>query len=186
MSDKSDIDDDLRELLDELEETEVNAPEPPVSEPELAEPELLMPTDAREVADVSQTQTIQPTAIVPVEPEVEIIDREKFKKDIETVTDEVLEAYRADRQEAQDVINLLRNKIDDTPGDPPRMYIDGLVKIVEVKASISTNAIKMIEANAKVLASTKSKIGQQNNTLINGANLDLEGVLNQPIQDDDV
>jgi len=64
------------------------------------------------------------------------------------------------------------------------MWVDALVKAVEVKAGINSTAVKMVEANVKLLAATQSgiQINQQINT---GASSSLEEILSDPIGDDD-
>jgi hypothetical protein len=66
------------------------------------------------------------------------------------------------------------------------MYIDGMVKAVEVKANINMTAVKMIEANAKMLAATKatSNVLVSNNVSV-GGDLDLEKILSEPITQED-
>jgi hypothetical protein len=120
------------------------------------------------------------------------IDINKYLDRLDGVTEEVLNACRADRQEAQDVILMLRNEIDEAIKNnkqPSRMYVDGLVKAVEVKSTINMTAVKIIEANAKVLAATKvtsTSVQVNNNTLnVNGADKDLEQILDEPITADD-
>lgn len=110
----------------------------------------------------------------------------KYLDTLDDVTDEVLAACRSDRQEAQEVIGIYKKAIEDAVSaskPPARMWVDGLVKAVEVKAGINTNAVKMIEANAKMLAATKagSTLNQQIN--IGGDNLD--DVLSQELNEQD-
>lgn len=144
------------------------------------------------VEDKPKVQTISTKseqAKTDIEPEVvedkQVIDLAEYKQKLDALTEEVLNSCRNDRREAQDVINLLRERIEDSPGHPPRMYVDGLVKAVEVKANISQNAIKMMETNIKFLSSTKPAI-QMNQGIITGTDANLEDLLSQPILDDDV
>jgi hypothetical protein len=92
------------------------------------------------------------------------------------VTQEVLQACQSDRQEAQDVINMLRQQIDNAHNGsnaPQRMYVDGLVKMVEVKAGINATAVKMMEGVGKMLAATKAGVNIQNNNVnVSGGELD--------------
>lgn len=115
------------------------------------------------------------------------VDVHKYLSKLDDVTDEILAACRSDRQEAQDVIHLLRDQIELSLGKsqmPSRMYVDGLVAAVEVKANINMTAVKIIEANAKMLAATKATA---NNVLVNqnvsvGNNdSDLVKILDEPL-----
>ena len=138
----------------------------------------LLPTDARRL-DIPAPSLI----------ESEIDDAVNFQKyliELDGVTSEVLQACRSDRQEAQDVINLLRKEVTDaikSNKPPSRMYVDGLVKAVEVKAGINATAVKMMDSVAKVLASTKSGINIQNNSL-NVSGTELDELLSQEVPDD--
>ena len=100
----------------------------------------------------------------------------RYLEKMDEVSEEVLQACRSDRAEAQDVINMLRAQCDAAHTKnifPARMYVDGLVKAVEVKANINTNAVKVMEGVAKMIAATKAGTNIQNNTLqVTGAELD--------------
>jgi hypothetical protein len=170
------LDDDLHELLDQLDE--------PGDEYNLMSSEDTQTIEAnqegQENRDIISSETTETN-------QNSILDLDRFRNQLEIVTDEVLDACRADRQETQDVINLLRSKIDNASGDPPRMYVDGLVKAVEVKSNINQTAVKIIEANAKAIASLKPNIGNQNNIQLNaGVDIQLEELLQKPIDEDDV
>ena len=116
----------------------------------------------------------------------DVVNFKKYLTELDGVTQEVLQACRADRQEAQDVINMLRKEVNDAINknkQPSRMFIDGLVKSVEVKAGINATAVKMMDSVAKVLASTKSGINIQNNNMsVDGKELD--ELLSQDVPDD--
>ena len=139
----------------------------------------LLPTDARRL-DIPSPQ------LIASENDEDVVNFQKYLIELDGVTQEVLQACRADRQEAQDVINMLRKKVDaaiNKNQDPSRMFVDGLVKAVEVKAGINATAVKMMDSVAKVLASTKSGINIQNNNLhVDGTELD--ELLSQDVSDD--
>lgn len=139
----------------------------------------LLPTDARRL-DIPSPHLLE------LEDNADAVNFQKYLIELDGVTSEVLQACRADRQEAQDVINMLRKEVDNAinKGKPPsRMFIDGLVKSVEVKAGINATAVKMMDSVAKVLASTKSGINIQNNNLsVDGKELD--ELLSQDVPDD--
>src|SRR6185436_14193794 len=125
--------------------------------------------------------------VSPIPPAVDVI---KYHERLDAVTDEILNACRADRQESQDVINLYRGAIDNANlagRDPARMYVDGLVKAIEVKSNINMTAVKVLEANAKMLAATKAggTLIQNNINQTNGSSdVDLQRVLDK-LGDDD-
>ncbi len=137
----------------------------------------LVPVDVRSVEDqgTKSDELIQPSGV----------DLSKYLSKLDDVTDSVLSACAADRKETQGVINIYRTAIDnaiDSGEDPSRMWVDGLVKAVEVKASINNTAVKVMEATAKMLAATKSgiSINQQFNGPTN-----LSDILDEPMTDED-
>lgn len=219
----SEHDDDLRELLDQLDDQEdvteqveqdhaqqTDAADPDVeSVPETDDqaapdansqaPDPVESTEIDELEDVGEPreQVIRPVAAdAPTRgPDDELsegdsqsgIDIEKYHARLDQVTNEILTACRSDRQEAQDVIELLRHQIDDATGNdraPQRMWVDGLVKAVEVKAGINATAVKIVEANAKMLAATKSNVNILNQN-VSGGSQDLEDVLSCPLTESD-
>lgn len=118
-----------------------------------------------------------------VEPEA--VDITKYLRRLDDVTDDVLKACKADRAETQDLINLLRDQVENAIGTGSKLstgIIESLVKAIEVKSNINTTAVKMIEANAKTLAATKSSINIQQNTVSAGIDSNmLERILSQPL-----
>lgn len=143
----------------------------------------LVATDARR-HDSEKSTIKQSTPSETVELEN---PNQKYLDLTEDVTNDVLAACRSDRQEAQDVINIYKKAIEDAQNHnspPARMWVDGLVKAVEVKAGINGNAIKALEANAKMLAATKA--GTQINQQINvGDAGNLDEVLQQELGSED-
>ncbi len=147
---------------------------------------LPVPTDTRRI-DTTDTTTVD---IAPVLPQSPLVDVRKYFDRLDGVTDEILNACRSDRQETQDVISMLRHEIEQSLNqnkDPARMFVDGLVKAIEVKANINMTAVKMMEANSKMLAAIKASTNVQvNNQQVNlGGDHDLERVLDEPLTIDD-
>ena len=93
--------------------------------------------------------------------------------------------------EAQEVIILYKSQIEDaltSNRDPQRMYVDGLVQAVEVKSNINLTMVKIMEANAKMLASLKagSSLNIKNNINVAASNdKELENILDEPITEID-
>lgn len=189
MSDE--LDDELQDLLDELDEREADLVESTIiPEVETVAETVAEVADRKseivdlldELEDVNESDgdfTLRPSDVrrldsdgVDETPEQEVqvvtphldIDYQKYRDQLDIVTQEVLQACRADRQEAQDVINDLKSRMAAGGGGAPaKALVDGLVKAVEVKASINQNAIRMMDTNAKFLASIKASINTTNN-----------------------
>lgn len=141
----------------------------------------LKPVDTRKIDDLSTVTIDESTEDAPA------VDITKYHERLDEVTDEILKACRSDRQEAQDVIELLRLQIDDAINksqSPQRMWVDGLVKAVEVKAGINATAVKIVEANAKMLAATRAGVNILNQNVNTGSE-DLEEVLSRPMTEID-
>ncbi len=180
-----DIDDEMRDLLDKLDRDEENIVDhlegvilpirdssPPLTvtpntdstiQPGLPLANTLVATDLRSSDDQIQTPQI-------LEETIPIVDLRKQFEQFDVVTDEILQGTRSDRQETQDTIVLLRTEVDKAIAahkDPARMYVDNLVKALEVKATINQTAVKMMEAKAKLLAATKGGVTIQTNIQTN-------------------
>tara|TARA_R110000868_G_scaffold118613_6_gene314567 strand:- start:14675 stop:15376 length:702 start_codon:yes stop_codon:yes gene_type:complete len=215
------LDDDLKELLDQLDErdeflptddellsgqdepdepTEPDEPEPkitkktkkPAKKPVVDDPDEedpvikaftgdegkpLRPIDElAEIRDQRRFDGSESAISNALATASEPIEISRYLEKMDEVSEEVLQACRSDRAEAQDVINMLRAQCDAAHSKnvfPARMYVDGLVKAVEVKANINTNAVKVMEGVAKMIAATKAGTNIQNNTLqVTGAELD--------------
>lgn len=184
-----DDDDDLQQLLGQLESSE------PDNIPETISEILTTETIADKPPEplLDQTEGLPKQELLPAEPPdvPKPLNINKYLDRLDGVTEEVLNACRADRQEAQDVILLLRSQINDAITNnkqPSRMWVDGLVKAVEVKSTVNMTAVKIIEANAKILAATKAGSTIQvnnNNVTVAGGDKDLEKILDEPLTFED-
>lgn len=167
----SDIDDDLKDLLEQLDEKEVTETDNTTGD----QLNTTIPTEAlRPVEDIRTINSDNRIDLTNNEPVV--VDIARYLDKMEGVADEVLQACRSDRQEAQEVINMLRGQCEQAHSrnqPPARMYVDGLVKSVEVKANINTNAVKVMEGVAKMIAATRTGLNIQNNNVsVSTAELD--------------
>lgn len=190
LDDNDELDDELQGLLDELDErdadkedlvasTFIQEDKPTVSVDQpildrLDELEEINKDDeefvlrpSKDVRRMTQDDVIvSSTTEETIEPKFSI-DVIEYKKQLDIVTHEVLQACRADRQEAQDVINDLKSRMSQTGGGAaPKALVDGLVKAVEVKANINQNAIRMMDTNAKFLSAIKSVNNTTNNNSV--------------------
>ena len=113
-----------------------------------------------------------------IQKEVKVNVYDKYLDKMDAVTNEVLVSCKADRQEAQQIIDLFLSKIHAATVAPPsRMYVDGLVKAIEVKSNINMAAVKIMDTNAKMIAATKAGIVINNNTQVNHSR-ELADILN--------
>jgi hypothetical protein len=190
MSDELDFDEDLEDLLSQLDseldtkmieeslkDDQVETKPTPKKRSLITDSILDQLEDIREetevtvraidvrstVTNLDNTDPIEPSNAE--QPKLEV-DVQKYKDRLEAVTVEVLDACRADRAEAQEVIEDLKDRLAAMGNAAaPKALIDGLVKAVEVKANINSNAIRMMDTNAKFLASIKANNTVNNNNL---------------------
>jgi len=110
-------------------------------------------------------------------------------KDFDEVGKEVLDKWRVDRHEVQEVIDHLKDAVinravQNAAGSVPGVYIESLVKALEVKGNMSLTAVKAMDAKTRLLAALRGGVNilnQQNNVTPSG---ELERVLAGPVDDD--
>ena len=154
--------DDVNALLQQLDGSWAIAAPSPKAEPLPAEP-----------------------AVVDIKP---AIDMPKHIKDFENVSGEILGSWRADREEAQSAINMLRDMIEDTitkGGTPTGTWLEAYVGAIKAKADTNATATKLLDAKLKLmqLAKPNVKVTQNNNTTTYN---NLSAILADPVRDDDV
>ena len=196
MSDE--LDDDVRDLLNMLdsEADEVEADE--------AEPDVTHNTTHKYVVPefvAAETKTEEALKPIPIEVNLDntpaldmpvvapIIDMAEKSRQVSQVTESVLADCTKDRQQAQDVIDMLmktaRDSIDKF-GRVSAELAEQLIKAVQVKSDINANAIKMVDSNIKLIAATKSGNSINiNNTSTSSINASLTEILSQPHSDSD-
>ena len=211
MSNNEDVDGDLLDLLDQLNDRDAavedqigeyigqessekadqksdqiaessGSSDEVINRPE--EEAVMTPVDYREYSGAAGLPTELTDQTIAQPP----IDTKKYIDRIDDVTDEILSACRNDRKEAQDTIDLLRGEVQkavNAGNNPARMWVDGLVKAVEVKSNINMTAVKALEASVKTIAALRAGGGinilnQQN--VGNGP--DLAELLSQPAGDE--
>ena len=131
------------------------------------------------------TESAEAIITVPETPSVAENYVKKYLDKLDTVTNEVLTACRSDRQEAQEVIDIIRGKIASCGAGPiSSTYVEGVVNAIEVKSKITTNTVKIMEANAKMIAATKAAVSINNNITSIGNDQDLEDILSGPAPED--
>jgi hypothetical protein len=193
--DVDDLDDEMKGLLGELDETdeyltgrmvaEVPGVDGDASPPiemapnpaadKLDEPPATPPqtSEVRRLDILPQLVTAEESTPPPPPPEPVVDIRKQFEQ-FDAIAEEVVQGTRHDRQETQDAINLCRGEIQkaiNAGQNPSRMWVDNLTKALEIKATVNLTAIKALEAKAKLLAATKAGVQVQNNNLIQNTNV---------------
>lgn len=185
--DVADLDDEMKGLLGQLDETsedyvtermvadvpgvegDTSPPMAVVENPQAGEPApVAPPPKTQEVRSLTDLQTVEAEAPVVLAPPPEpVVDIRKQFEQFDAIAEEVVQGTRHDRQETQDAINLCRGEIQKAVNNgqnPSRMWVDNLTKALEIKATVNLTAIKALEAKAKLLAATKAgvQVGIQN------------------------
>ena len=173
------IDEDVDRLLGLIDSDKAEAPKP---EPVIApQSEALRPIE----------QPIRSLGAIPDPPQAAsnapIVDLKKMFDRMEDVTENVLDCAKNDRAQAEAAILMMQDAIETAHSQnkpASKTYVEGLIKAIEVKASINTTVVKIMEANAKMFAATKS--GLQLNINNNNSNStvssdELVNLLNTPL-----
>lgn len=192
--------DEVPALLHDLEEGE-DAPPPGADllAPETAEPEFVtVPVAPKRQKKISQGGQIVKSEIAlraggfpgvpdvaPVDPNLMIVEiLQKMQKEFDNISGEILGTWRSDRDQIQEVIDIYLNVVRGG-GDLPRVYVEMLVKALEVKSNTSITAVKLLDAKTRLLQALKggTSVMIQNNNAVVGDG-DLTKLLSEPMSGD--
>ena len=185
--DQLEMDEELTDLLGQLNFEDSGLPTDSDANgyiAEVAEKPTEKPTEKIVNKDVTLPEPTSVPDVIPAERDVNI---KVYFERYEAMAEEIFAACRSDRQEAQSVLAMCKERVEDAISNNsadrvPRMYVDALVKAVEVKANINDTAVKMIDAGAKLISAAKNQINVQQNNVAVGS--DLNDILNQPMTDE--
>ncbi len=107
------------------------------------------------------------------------IEAEQLLNDFQDASREILNNFRDDRRQVDEVAQHLWDRVKNDP-DAPRVYVEQLVSALGVKADINANACKLLEAKAKMMSAGKPAFINNNNALFSGS--DLDDLLSKPVQ----
>lgn len=98
--------------------------------------------------------------IVQTDPLLEISEMlQKIKNEFDTIKGRVLESWESDRAQTQTVIDILFNDLQSMGAQTPRVYIEGLVKLLEVKSNSNITPVKLLDAQTRLLQAIKGGAG---------------------------
>ena len=149
------------------------------------------PNDAINIPEVSTSYKASIVETTIQQPEAEPpVDVLKYHKRLDEVTENVIDACAKDRAEIQEVVDLMFDEIrnDREAGrNPSRGYTDNLTKLLEVKANVNMLAVKIMEANAKMLSATKAGAATtiNNNLAVAQGDDYLKRILEEPMNEGD-
>lgn len=178
------IDDEVDKLLGLIDKADE---QPATAEPVKAKAQSV-PSEALKPIE----HTIKPIHATPaatIVPEGPTVDLRRMFDRMENVTENVLECARNDRAQTESAILMMQEAIEaaHSLGKPAgKTYVEGLIKAIEVKASINTTVVKMMEANAKMFAATKSglQLNINNSNTSTVSSDELVNLLNTPLDMD--
>jgi hypothetical protein len=150
------VDKELESLLNEVKEP---LPVGNISHPEVKDP---LPVGNAPKPPVDQLPVVQGAAAIvqdKIENDTQVI-LEKFHD----VTDRILRNFNDDRDEIEDTIDRLRDMLMSS-AKPQSFVVEGLVSALKTKADTNSNIIKMLDAFAKIISSTKGTNIQQNTSI---------------------
>jgi len=113
------------------------------------------------------TKTVTPAEVVETEDEPPQMDNDLrvILDKFHGVTDKILHNFDCDRDEISDAIDRIRNMI--TGKKPPGYVIEAYVSALKTKTDANANIIKLLDAFAKIMASTKNTgVIQQTTTVV--------------------
>ena len=155
----------------------------PQDNPTETDPELVkLLNDLKGEGEVIKPELVPDSP--PVQPEVVIqgddIDKiQKIINDFEGIRDEIITNYRSDRNQVEKAIKEFEQRMSE---GTTKVVVESYVNALRIKADINANAIKMLDATAKLLSAGKSTnivqaqgIGPQ----------DLEKILSTPAYPDE-
>lgn len=187
------------ELLDLLNATEVPALPPTTPPPTITEP---TPVAAPSSPSLAQALIVEPETTphqaIPIpaanldKPE-DSLDKLGIKNLLEgfhSTSKLIIDNHAADRAQVDEALKYLETQVKASvsAGDKAQTaMVDGWVKLLQTKAEINTNAVSVLDAQAKLLAAVKN-----NNVIVNvgggsvgEGEIDLKTVFDQPLNEDE-
>lgn len=197
---EDDIDAELISILDDDEEPTKKEPILNQEQPTQIE-EILPQTEENDISE--KIADVEPPILVPVQeqekPSAELfkIDKEeqidlgvkqllaKFGQSVETI----INNQKTDRDQVEQAIVLVEKKVKDAIDSGSKLspaFLDAYARLLQTKADINTNASKVLDSVAKLLAA-----GKGNDLIVNinsgkTGELDLEQFLQQPPYEDEI
>jgi hypothetical protein len=192
------LDDEMKALLQKLDEPdpiqkmEADAPAIEAAVPTADPSPEPTATPISEIAMELDYRDVPPDGaavaeIVPPPPPLAAFDAKAEFDHCNAISDEMVQCARADRQEAQDAITLVRGQIDKiiqaSNGGAPKIdrgLLDNLTLLLEVKKDVTMVFAKALESRVKLIAALK--VAQQVNIQNNGGSgTQIAGMVDQEL-----
>jgi len=192
MSDPVDVDDAMAELLGDFNEVQ---PEPGVvgsleaeqteqAEAEQAEAEQAGSLESQ-TEDLVVPESAEPRPPTESRPPANLADMpQEVYTQFQAVTEEILNNFRADRRQAEAIVQHMWEVVQSQHGAAAQHYVQALVSALGVKTEVNANAVKILEANAKLLSAGKGVFINLNTG--SGDDQELDQVLSRPFMINEV
>jgi len=131
------LDDDLMDILDSVEEEESG--EEVKSKPKKEVETIEATSDSDSTADDSGPSELQ-----------RVLD------DFDSIKRDLLYSFQEDRDKIQNFVDYLEKELQ---SDPKSYYVEGISSLLSTKASISSNAIRVLDSIAKIVSASKNHPG---------------------------
>jgi len=179
------IDEEVDKLLGLIDNSDSDKPTPAVQARPEPESEKIASDALKPIETPIKSLDATPQQASPQQ-EGPTVDLKRLFDRMNEVTDNVLECARNDRAQAESAILMMQDAIETAHSlnkPASKTYVEGLIKAIEVKANINTTVVKIMEANAKMFAATKSGLNLNiNNTNTSTVSSDeLVNLLNTPL-----
>jgi len=158
--------------IDEITMINIDSP-PPIMEPVLLDDDVKEEVEVESIVEVTSTTNNELVDNDPVGIKQLLA---KFGKSVELI----INNHESDRQQAEDAIKFFKGRVEASPGPQGMLpYVEGWVQSLKIKTEINTNAYKVLDSTAKLIAA-----GKQNDLIVNvggvkSGGLDIEKLLSQ-------
>ncbi len=165
----------------EADESPPSGPEFELSPPPKSQKESKpTPVDTQVVTRSVVQQAGDPAAAV-----MALIERSRVEND--ALSKNILNKWEGDREQLESTIQSFITAMGNDPNTAARPVVEGLVSLLETKINSTAIAVKLFEANNKMMAALKGTAGvviNNQNIATGGNNVELTELLSSPVEDD--
>lgn len=172
------MDESLDSLLEELQKEQLVDEQQVKVEKVAKVPKEVVKVESKKV----KVEKVKPEAML-VGPAGEDAENYRFNElvdDFDAVSNEILDKWREDRVQTQEVIDILLGQLR-VDINVPRVVLESLVGALAVKTNASLTAARLLDSKVRLMQATKSKLVVNN---INSQNTELTSILSEPFKGD--
>ena len=186
----TELDDEIDNILGDLvpEMSLVEMAEADESPPIDLVPPPKLPKEQKSISVDAQVVTrsnVQQTANDPAAVVMALLDKSRIEQ--EALSKNILQKWEGDREQLESTIQSFITAMGNDPNTAARPVVEGLVALLETKINSTAIAVKLFEANSKLMAALKGSAGvviNNQNIAAGGNNAELTELLSSPVEDD--